>query len=61
MAVARATDDCDVLLCRGMRWGAYGSMRQAGIEMIVTGIAEIEGAAQAHLDGIIVDRKGKPH
>ncbi len=55
--MAAAIADCQVLLCRGMGWGAYESMKQAGITPIVTDIAEIDAASQAYLDGTIVDHR----
>ncbi len=59
MVVAIA--DCQVLLCRGMGWGAYESMKKAGITPIVTDIAEIDAAAQAYLDGTIIDHRELLH
>lgn len=53
--MATAIADCQVLLCRGMGWGAHESMKQAGITPIVTDIAEIDAAAQAYLDGTLID------
>lgn len=60
-AMATAISDCDVLLCRGMGWGAYESMKQSGIQTIVTDITNIEEALQAYLDGTIVDRIDRLH
>ena len=60
-AMARAISDCDVLLCRGMGWGAFESMKQSGIETIVTDITSIEEAVQAYLDGTIVHGTGMLH
>ena len=60
-AMASAIRDCDVLLCRGMGWGAYESMKQSGIETIVTDISNIEEAVQAYLDGTIVHGAGMLH
>ena len=60
-AMARAISDCDVLLCRGMGWGAFESMKQSGIETIVTDISNIEDAVQAYLDGTIVHGAGMLH
>jgi len=60
-AMARAISDCDVLLCRGMGWGAYESMKQSGIETIVTDIVNIEDAVQAYLDRTIVHGTGMLH
>ena len=59
--MAAAIADCQVLLCRGMGWGAYESMKQEGIETIVTDIANIEEAVQAYLDGTIVDHTDRLH
>lgn len=55
--MAAAIADCQVLLCRGMGWGAHESMKQAGITPIVTDIAEIDVAVQAYLDGTIIDHR----
>ena len=52
----QAIQDCQVLLARGMGWGARKSLEAAGIEAILTDIAEIEAAATAYLAGKIVDR-----
>lgn len=60
-AMAEAIGDCEVLLCRGMGWGAYESMKQAGIETIVTDIGNIEEAVRAYLEGTIVDRTDRLH
>jgi predicted Fe-Mo cluster-binding NifX family protein len=50
-----AIADCQVLMARGMGWGARKSLEQAGIVAILTHISSIEDAAQAYLDGAIVD------
>jgi predicted Fe-Mo cluster-binding NifX family protein len=60
-AMAGGISDCSVLLCRGMGWGAYESMKQVGIETIVTDIADIEEAVKAYLEGTIVDRMDRLH
>ena len=60
-AMGSAISECDVLLCRGMGWGAYDSMKQSGIETIVTDISNIEEAVQAYLDGTIVHGAGVLH
>lgn len=59
--MAAAIADCQVLLSRGMGWGAYESMKEVGITPIVTDIMEIDAAAQAYLDGTIVDHKERLH
>jgi predicted Fe-Mo cluster-binding NifX family protein len=59
--MAGSIADCQVLLCRGMGWGAYEAMNQMGITPIVTDIAEIDAAVQAYLDGTIVDHQDLLH
>ena len=60
-AMAQAIRDCDVLLSGGMGWGAFESMKQAGIKTVVTDIASIEDTVRANLDGTIVERTGLLH
>jgi predicted Fe-Mo cluster-binding NifX family protein len=60
-AMAAAIQDCDVLLCGGMGWGAFESMKQAGIKTIVTDTVNIEQAVRAYLDGTIVERTDLLH
>jgi len=59
--MAAAIADCDVLLARGMGAGAYESMKQAGIQPVVTDIPTIDEAVQAYLDGRLVDHQEKLH
>ena len=60
-AMAQAIRDCDVLLSGGMGWGAFESMKQAGIKTVVTDMASIEDAVQAYLGGTIVERTDLLH
>jgi len=53
--MANAIADCEALLCRGMGWGAYDSMRRMGIKPVVTDIARIDDAVLAYANGTIVD------
>lgn len=50
-----AIEDCQVLLARGMGWGARKSLEQAGIQAIITDIPDIELAVSAYLGGELVD------
>ena len=50
-SMAQAITDCQVLLCGGMGWGAYESMKSYNIEPIVTNIASIDEAVQLYLEG----------
>jgi len=54
-AMAEAILDCDILLCRGMGYGAYEAMAQSGIKPVVTDIPLIEEAVKAYLAGDLVD------
>jgi len=53
--MAKAIEDCEVLLCGGMGMGAYESIRRLGIVPVVTDILDIETAAQAFIDGKLID------
>jgi predicted Fe-Mo cluster-binding NifX family protein len=56
-----AIHDCQVLLARGMGWGARHSLQQAGIKAILTDIQSVEEAAAAYLAGDIVDHTERLH
>ena len=49
--MAEAIRDCQVLLARGMGWGAYEAMQSYGIEPIVTDINSIYEAVLLYLKG----------
>jgi len=49
--MAESIADCQVLLARGMGWGAYESMRSYNIETFVTDVENIDEAAQLYLAG----------
>lgn len=53
--MAAAIADCKVLLCGGMGQGAYQSMRLLNIQPVVTDLRDIDAAAQAFIDGKLVD------
>jgi predicted Fe-Mo cluster-binding NifX family protein len=59
--MAQAILDCKALLCRGMGMGAYESMKVAGIQPVVTDIADIDEAVKAYIDGKIVDLVERLH
>lgn len=50
-SMAEAIADCQVLLARGMGWGAYESMTSYNIEPVVTDVRGIDEAVQLYLDG----------
>ena len=53
--MAGAIADCQVLLAGGMGAGAYESMKDAGIQPIVTDIGVIDDAVHAYLEGRLID------
>ena len=54
-SMAEAIVDCEALLCGGMGMGAYESMRQLDIKPVVTDLSDIDAAAQAYIDGKLID------
>jgi predicted Fe-Mo cluster-binding NifX family protein len=53
--MSQAILDCQYLVVGGMGYGAYESMKQAGITPVVTNLATIDEAVQAHLAGNLKD------
>ena len=60
-SMAAAIADCQVLLARGMGAGAYESMKQAGIQPVVTDIENIDEAVKSYLMGALIDHTEKLH
>ncbi|NTV35873.1 MAG: cupin domain-containing protein [Anaerolineaceae bacterium] len=61
VSMAEAIADCKVVICGGMGMGAYESMRRLNIQPVVTDLSDIEAAAQACLDGKLIDHTEKLH
>ncbi len=59
--MADAISDCQMVLARGMGYGAYASMEQFNIVPCVTDIRTIDDAVKAVIDGTIVDHTEKLH
>jgi predicted Fe-Mo cluster-binding NifX family protein len=59
--MAGSIADCQVLICGGMGMGAYESMRRLNIQPIVTDMVDIEAAAQAYVNGKLMDHTEKLH
>ena len=55
VSMAEAIADCKVIICGGMGMGAYESMRRLNIQPVVTDLRDIEAAAQAFIDGKLID------
>lgn len=56
-----AIPDCQILLARGMGQGAYSGLQEAGLQPILTDIADIDAAVQAVIEGSIVDHTERLH
>jgi transcriptional regulator with XRE-family HTH domain/predicted Fe-Mo cluster-binding NifX family protein len=54
-SMAETIADCKALLCGGMGMGAYESMRRLNIQPVVTELSDIGAAAQAFIDGKLID------
>ncbi len=61
LSMAQAIADCQVLLCRGMGYGAYQSMQQLGIKPVVTDVSDAEAAALAYAQGKLADHPERLH
>jgi predicted Fe-Mo cluster-binding NifX family protein len=49
--MAQTIADCQVLLAGGMGWGAYDSLKKAGVEVVVTDVENIEEAVKRYAQG----------
>jgi predicted Fe-Mo cluster-binding NifX family protein len=54
--MAEVISDCDALICGGMGYGAYESMRSRGITPTVTDVTSAEEAAIAYAEGRLEDQ-----
>jgi transcriptional regulator with XRE-family HTH domain/quercetin dioxygenase-like cupin family protein/predicted Fe-Mo cluster-binding NifX family protein len=55
VSMAETIADCKAILCGGMGMGAYESMLHLNIQPVVTVLRDIEAAAQAFIDGKLID------
>lgn len=53
--------DCEIVLTRGMGYGAHRALSAAGLRPIITDIAQIADAVQAVIDDSITDHPEKLH
>jgi predicted Fe-Mo cluster-binding NifX family protein len=60
-AMIAPISDCQVLLARGMGMGAHLSLKEHGIQPIITDIHGIQAAVDAYLAGTLVDRPERLH
>ena len=60
-SMAETIQDCAVLICGGMGYGAYESMRRLNIQPLVTDLRDIEEAVRAFTAGQLSDHPEKLH
>ena len=60
-SMAEAIQDCSALICGGMGYGAYESMRRLNIQPLVTDLRDIEEAIRAYAAGQLSDHPEKLH
>lgn len=53
--------DCQVLLARGMGWGAQAALKERGVRAILTDIQDAEAAIEVYLAGELVDHPERLH
>lgn len=59
--MADAIKDCQVLICGGMGWGAYESLRSYNIETIITDVNDIDEALKRYLAGNLPNLQNRLH
>jgi len=59
--MAQTITDCQVLLAGGMGWGAYESLKNAGIKIVTTDVENIEDAVKLYLQGKLPDLMERRH
>jgi len=53
--------DCEVIITRGMGWGAHDAMEKAGLKPYITDKANIEEAVKAYVSGKLDDHAERLH
>jgi predicted Fe-Mo cluster-binding NifX family protein len=59
--MAKAIQDCEILLARGMGQGAHISLRSNNIKPVLTDIQDIREAVDAYLAGKLVENPSRVH
>jgi predicted Fe-Mo cluster-binding NifX family protein len=52
---------CQVMISRGMGWGAHNSLKENGLQPLITDLREIEAAVTAYLTGTLLDHPERLH
>ena len=53
--------DCEVLIARGMGWGAFEAMKEAGLKPFITDIESVDEAVRAYIDGKLDNHTERLH
>jgi len=53
--------DCQLLIAGGMGWGAHESLKQNGIESLVTDVNNIDEAIQLYIHGKLPNLQERLH
>ncbi|HEX9252118.1 MAG TPA: NifB/NifX family molybdenum-iron cluster-binding protein [Ignavibacteriaceae bacterium] len=61
VSMAEAIKDCNIVISRGMGYGAFQSLSKLNINTIITDIKNIDDAVQSVIDGTIVNHTEKLH
>ncbi|MFC2038501.1 NifB/NifX family molybdenum-iron cluster-binding protein [Chloroflexota bacterium] len=60
-SMAETIADCQVLICGGMGWGAYDSMKSYNIEAIVTDVVNIDEAVSLYIENKLPNLMDRLH
>ena len=60
-SMAATIDDCQVVIARGMGWGAYENMRSRRIEAVPTDVENIDEAVKLYVEGKLPNRMDRLH
>jgi predicted Fe-Mo cluster-binding NifX family protein len=60
-SMAGVIEDCDAIITGGMGWGAFESMKQHGIEPVITDFVDATEAAIAFAEGTLLNLVDRLH
>jgi predicted Fe-Mo cluster-binding NifX family protein len=59
--MAQSISDCQVLLAGGMGWGAYDSLKNSGIGVVITDVENIDEAIKLYSQGKLENLMARLH
>lgn len=60
-SMADAIADCNVIIARGMGYGAYASLKSRNLDAVITDVADIDQAVKMYLDGKLINYMEQLH